>query len=142
LLEIEGAVLRLVLADERNAMRSEPIPRWLLRIREMLHGEPNRRRSLIDLSRDVGRHPVQISRQFHQHFGCTLSEYMQRIRVARAQSLLSSPDLEISEIALASGFCDQSHFTTIFRRITGMPPHRYRLLISGRRPPGSSLCRH
>lgn len=142
LLEIEGAVLRLVLADERNAMRSEPIPRWLLRIREMLHEEPNRRRSLIDLSRDVGRHPVQISRQFHQHFGCTLSEYMQRIRVARAQSLLSSPDLEISEIALASGFCDQSHFTTIFRRITGMPPHRYRLLISGRRPPGSSLCRH
>ena len=139
--EIEGAILNLVLADERNTIRSEPIPRWLSQIREMLHEEPNSRRSLIDLSRNVGRHPVQISRQFHQRFGCTLSEYMRRIRIARAQSLLSCPDLEISEIALASGFFDQSHFTTIFRRVTGMTPRRYRMLISGKGSPGSPSCR-
>lgn len=133
MLEIEGAILRLLLADEKEGMRSEPIPRWLLQIREMLHEEPNSRRSLIDLSRQVGRHPVQISRQFHQHFDCTLSEYMRRIRIARAQSLLSCPELEVSDIALACGFCDQSHFTTMFRRLTGMPPRRYRLLITGKR---------
>src|ERR1700728_755264 len=137
LLEIDGAILRLLLADERDAMHSGNIPRWLSQIREMLHEEPNTRPSLIDLSRHVGRHPVQISRQFHQRFGCTLSEYMRRIRVARAQSLLSCLDLEISDIALACGFCDQSHFTTVFRRVTGMPPRRYRLLISGKRPGGS-----
>jgi AraC family transcriptional regulator len=83
-------------------------------------------RSLIDLSRQVGRHPVQTSRQFHQHFDCTLSEYMRRIRIARAQSLLCCSELEVSDIALACGFCDQSHFTT-------MPPRRYRLLITGKR---------
>jgi AraC family transcriptional regulator len=135
LLEIEGAILRLLLADERDGVRSEPTPRWLLQIREMLHEEPNGRRSLIEVSHHVGRHPVQISRQFHQHFGCTISEYMRRIRIARAQSLLSRPDLEVSDIALASGFYDQSHFTTMFRRVTGMPPHRYRLQICGKRPP-------
>jgi len=44
--------------------------------------------------------------------------------------MLSHPsrrDLEITEIALACGFSDQSHFTTAFRRLTGVPPHRYRL---------------
>ena len=133
-LVIDGTILRLLLADESYGMRSELIPRWLLQIREMLHEEPNRRRSLIDLSRHVGRHPVQISRQFHQHFGCTMSEYIRRIRISRAQSLLSCPDLEISDVALASGFCDQSHFTAIFRRVTGMSPRRFRLLISGNRP--------
>jgi AraC family transcriptional regulator len=121
------------------AMRSEPTPRWLLQIREMLQDEPNQRRSLIELSRAVGRHPVQISREFHQHFACTLSEYLRRIRIAHAQSLLSRPDLEISDVALAAGFYDQSHFTTAFRRVTGIPPRRYRLLISGKRPPGSSM---
>ena len=139
LLGIDGTILRLLLVDEKDGMRSERIPHWLLQIREMLHEEPDGRRSLIDLSRHVGRHPVQISRQFHQHFGCTMSEYMRRIRVARAQSLLSCPNLEISDIALASGFCDQSYFTTIFRRVTGMSPRRYRLLISGNRPP-KSVC--
>jgi len=133
-LGIDGTILRLLLADESYGMRSELIPHWLLQIREMLHEEPNRRRSLIDLSRHVGRHPVQISRQFHQHFGCTMSEYIRRIRISRAQSLLSCPDLEISDVALASGFCDQSHFTAIFRRVTGMSPRRFRLLISGNRP--------
>ena len=133
-LGIDGTILRLLLADESYGMRSELIPHWLLQIREMLHEEPNRRRSLIDLSRHVGRHPVQISRQFHQHFGCTMSEYIRRIRISRAQSLLSCPDMEISDVALASGFCDQSHFTAIFRRVTGMSPRRFRLLISGNRP--------
>jgi AraC family transcriptional regulator len=133
LLEIEGAILRLLLADESEGMRSGQIPRWLLQIREMLHEEPSSRRSLIDLSRDVGRHPVQISRQFQQHFGCTMTEYIRRIRIARVQSLLSCSDLEVADIALASGFCDQSHFTNTFRRVTGMPPRRYRLLISRKR---------
>lgn len=130
--EIEGLILRLLLAGDKHTERSEPISHWLLQVREMLHEQPNRRRSLTDLSHHVGRHPVQISRQFHQHFGCTISEYMRRIRIARAQSLLSCSDVEVSDIALASGFCDQSHFTNTFRRVTGMPPRRYRQLICGK----------
>ena len=134
LLDIEGVILRLLLLDGQDPRPPRAgIPAWLLRVREMLREEPNGRRTLVDLSRRVGRHPVQISRQFHQHFGCTLSEYLRRVRVARAQSLLSHPELEISEIALTCGFCDQSHFTSTFHRLTGMPPYRYRLLSSGRR---------
>jgi AraC family transcriptional regulator len=110
------------------------VPSWLLRIREMLQEQEHPRLTLAELSRCVGRHPVQISRQFRHHFACTISEYMRRVRIARAQALLHCRDLEVAEIALACGFSDQSHFTTAFRRLTGMPPHRYRVQISGRRP--------
>jgi AraC family transcriptional regulator len=134
-LDIEAVLLQLLLADEQSAARRHGlVPSWLLRIREMLREEKHTRLTLAELSRCVGRHPVQISRQFPQHFGCTISEYMRRVRIARAQSLLSCRDLEVSEIALACGFFDQSHFTTAFRRLTGMPPHQYRLHISGKRP--------
>jgi AraC family transcriptional regulator len=132
LVEIEAAILSLLLADETEDASSGPVPRWLFKIREILHDEPHARRSLTDLSRQVGRHPVQVSRQFHQYFGCTIGEYTRRIRIAQAQSLLSRLDLDVSDIALASGFCDQSHFTNMFRRITGMSPGRYRMLISGK----------
>ena len=133
-LEIEAAILQLLLADrQRSTLRRSSVPRWLLRIREMLREQEHPRLSLAELSRSVGRHPVQISRQFHHHFGCTIGEYMRRVRIARAQSLLSNRDLEVAEIALACGFSDQSHFTTAFRRLTGMPPHRYRLQISSKR---------
>ena len=132
-LDIEAVMLQLLLADGQNSTpRRGRIPSWLLRIREMLREQEHPRLTLAELSRCVGRHPVQISRQFHHHFGCTISEYMRRVRIARAQSLLYCRDLEVAEIALACGFSDQSHFTTAFRKLTGMPPHRYRLQISAK----------
>jgi AraC family transcriptional regulator len=103
----------------------------LLRVREVLHERATNHPTLADLSRSAGRHPVQVSRQFHQHFGCTISTYVRQVRVARAQSLLAVPRLTLAEIALASGFSDQSHFTNAFHRLTGLTPHRYRLQNSG-----------
>jgi AraC family transcriptional regulator len=112
--------------------RRGSVPLWLLRIREMVREQERTRLTLSELSRCVGRHPVQISRQFHHYFGCTIGEYIRRVRVARAQSLLSRRDLKIAEIALACGFSDQSHFTKAFRRLAGMPPHQYRLRFSSK----------
>jgi AraC family transcriptional regulator len=140
LLDIEAVALQLLSAcGQGSTPRRSLVPRWLLRIREMLREQEHPRLTLAELSGCVGRHPVQISRQFHHHFGCTISEYMRRVRIARAQALLSCRDLEVAEIALACGFFDQSHFTTAFRKVTGMPPHRYRLRISGKSPVGDSL---
>jgi AraC-like DNA-binding protein len=130
-LEIETAVLQLLLtAGQESKPGRGPVPAWLLRIREMLREQEHPRLTLAELSRSVGRHPVQISRQFHHHFGCTISEFMRRVRIAQAQSMLARRDLEIAEIALACGFFDQSHFTTAFRKLTGMPPRRYRSRLS------------
>jgi len=127
-LAIEGLLLQLMLSGvRRTPRRSGPTPAWLLRIRDMLDEEGNRHLTLLHLSRSAGRHPVQVSRQFRHHFGRTISEYVRQVRVARAQSLLSRRDLSLADIALASGFADQSHFTNVFRRLTGVPPHRYRL---------------
>jgi AraC family transcriptional regulator len=134
-LAIEGLSLELLLSGVRQSPpRRGPIPVWLLRIREMLHEHGTSRLTLADLSRYTKRHPVQISRQFHHHFACTISGYVRQIRIARAQILLSCPDLSVADIALASGFSDQSHFTNVFRRLTGFPPHRYRLQSSRSSP--------
>lgn len=142
-LGMEAAILQLVLANgHETASRRERIPAWLLHIREMLRDEAHARLTLAELSLAVGRHPVQISRQFHRHFGCTISEYMRRVRIARAKILLAHHDMEVAQVALACGFADQSHFTAAFRKVTGMPPHRYRVRMSDHRSaPGSSTRR-
>jgi AraC family transcriptional regulator len=133
-LGMEAAILQLMLADAHETARwRERIPAWLLQIREMLRDEAHARLTLAELSLAVGRHPVQISRQFHRHFGCTISVYMRRVRIARAQILLAHGDMEVAQVALTCGFADQSHFTAAFRTVTGMPPQRYRVRMSGRR---------
>lgn len=118
---LESTVLEILLTDRHDERRGA-IPAWLLRVREMLRDE---RPTLGELSRAVGRHPVQISRQFHHYFGCTISDYVRRVRIGRAQSLLSRGDRSAAETALACGFCDQSHFTTAFSRLVGMSPRQW-----------------
>ena len=131
-LDVEGVALQLLLAGQpAGRAQRRGAPPWVLRIGEQLHEELATRFTLQAIARSVGRHPVQVSRQFHRHFGCTLSEYVRRARVARAQELLRHTVLGISDIALACGFADQSHFSTGFRRVTGVPPRRYRLAFSG-----------
>ena len=46
--------------------------------------------------------------------------------IARAHGLLQRTELSVSEIALSTGFSDQSHFAKHFRRLTGMAPSQAR----------------
>jgi AraC family transcriptional regulator len=126
-LSIEGLALQLLQAYSNEPLsHKERLPQWLGRVREMLHDESTSRLTLAELARRAGRHPVQVCRQFHRRFLCTIGEYVRRLRVGRAQSLLTSSELGLAEIALACGFSDQSHFTRAFRRIAGIPPRQYR----------------
>jgi len=49
-----------------------------------------------------------------------------RQRIERAQELLRETQLALVEIASQVGFETQSHFTSVFRRLTGITPKRYR----------------
>jgi AraC family transcriptional regulator len=133
-LEIEAITLQLLVTNAKEGIRPDrTIQPWLLRVREMLHAHGMARLTLTDLARCAGRHPVQISREFHRHFGCTIGSYVRLVRIARAQRLLSREEMSVAEIALACGFSDQSHFTTQFRRLTGLPPGKFR--VSRLKPP-------
>jgi hypothetical protein len=60
LLDIEAVTLQLLLTDRQDSPRRTFAPPWLLSIREMLREEEHPRITLAELSRCVGRHPVQM----------------------------------------------------------------------------------
>lgn len=49
-----------------------------------------------------------------------------KVRLDEALHLLATTDRPLSDIALDTGFCDQSAFTRHFRRMTGVPPGTFR----------------
>lgn len=63
---------------------------------------------------------------FKQLTGQSFVAHLNHFRINKAQSLLASTDRSISEISLEVGFCNQSYFGVIFRRLTGMTPYDYR----------------
>jgi len=69
---------------------------------------------------------VQFMRFFKKVTGQTFHTYLQRLRVARAQALLSTSDKSIADISTMLGFCSQSHFGRTFTTLVGLTPLAYR----------------
>ena len=127
---IEALCLELLSTLLRPLGERRP-PRWLSRAVEILQADFAKDISVSDVARRVAIHPVYLARAFRTHLGCTPGEYLQRLRLQRAADLLDRSKSPISEIALAAGFADQSHFTKQFRTAFGLPPGEYRRLTSG-----------
>ena len=70
--------------------------------------------------------PFHFHRQFKRSTGITPHRYIVQMRMERAKALLSQSELSLAEVAARVGFADQSHFTSIFRRMTSMTPRSYR----------------
>jgi AraC family transcriptional regulator len=81
--------------------------------------------SLFDLAGVVRLRPRQFVRVFKETFGRTPHQYLIYQRVTRAKELLLG-EQPLVDIASAVGFAHQSHFSTMFQKITGISPGRFR----------------
>lgn len=63
---------------------------------------------------------------FKQVTGLSFVAYLNHFRVEQAQKLLAQSDESMVSISQQVGFCDQSYFGTVFRKIAGMTPAAYR----------------
>lgn len=103
-------------------------PVWLNKIVELLHDNWNQEISITDLANVTKVHPKTISKHFPRYFNCTLGEYRRNLKVEKALSLIKSSKLSLTEIAYECGFYDQSHFTGIFKQLTGLRPKQFKKL--------------
>lgn len=63
---------------------------------------------------------------FRKYTAKTPGDYLINYRITKSMALLTSTDMEITEVAFAVGFSSNSHFTKTFREITGTTPLKYR----------------
>lgn len=82
--------------------------------------------SLDQVAEQVFLSKSYFCRIIKDELGCTFTEYVNRLRIERSKVLLRSTGTSIAEIACAVGFDDQSYFTRIFKKQTGMAPGKYR----------------
>lgn len=78
------------------------------------------------LAEEVYLSPTYMCQIFKQETGDTIIEFLTKVRVDKAKELLKSPDLKIFVIAEMVGFENATYFTTVFKKMTGMLPGKYR----------------
>lgn len=67
-----------------------------------------------------------LSREFKRTAGCTISAYINALRIGRAKELLEDGSMKNADIAQAVGIEDPVYFSRVFKKTTGLRPSEYR----------------
>jgi two-component system response regulator YesN len=81
---------------------------------------------LQDVANAVFVSPYHLSRTFKQLTGQSLVDYIQDQRLAKAEEILLTTELTITEVAGLAGFSDAAYFATCFKNRTGCSPMQFR----------------
>lgn len=81
--------------------------------------------TLDDLARQAGVSRFHFARLFRVSTGNSPMAYLLKSRIERAKQMLLQDERPVCEIAAVLGFCDQSHLTRTFRRLTGLTPREF-----------------
>ena len=116
------------------------LPKWRLRrVEEYVDAHFDRCISLSDLAKVAGLSRMHFAAQFRAATGYRPREYLLHQRIEHAKSLLSRTETPLAEVALIVGFCTQAHFSTVFKRMTGETPARWRCASKNTLPSVQSI---
>lgn len=92
--------------------------------------------SLEDVAAEAGMHPARFSSWFKNAQGTNYIDYLTRLRVDTAKTLLRNPRIRVKDVAHESGFQDPRYFGQVFKKLVGITPTRYQFLHSSEQPAG------
>jgi len=87
--------------------------------------------SLEDVAGAVYLSPAYFSRVFKQETGHNFSSYLNKVRIDESKLLLKNAKVNISDISGMVGYEDQSYYSKVFKKVTGMSPLKYRQSRNG-----------
>ncbi len=82
--------------------------------------------ALAEIASAAGISPFHFAREFKRATGLAPHQYLIKVRIERAKAWLAKSELPIVEVGFRAGFNNQSHFTRLFHKHTGMTPKSYR----------------
>jgi len=128
--------------DELKALEYEMVTCFIdtLRAREKLEYNPlvnkaityiqreifNEKLSLEKIAEFAGIHPGYLSKVFKEAVGMIIPEYINRKKIEDSKYFLLHTDSRLGEIAQMLGYCNQSYYTSLFKKYTGMTPGQYK----------------
>ncbi|HLL94874.1 MAG TPA: two-component regulator propeller domain-containing protein [Spirosoma sp.] len=89
--------------------------------------------SIDDICRLMGMSRSPLNQKLTSLTGMSINKYLRSLRLRKAQEMLATSGLNISDVAYAVGFEDPKYFSRVFSEEFGMSPVNYRLSVKGRR---------
>lgn len=95
------------------------------RLKQLILDAPENVLRIKDMAQCIGVSPYHMIRKFKTICGLTPHQFQIQCRIRKAQILLEE-EKSVTEVAYATGFCDQSHFDRCFHKIVRLTPSEYK----------------
>lgn len=82
--------------------------------------------SIRNISQSIHISQSVLYKCFHNHFGCTVGEYINTMRIEKSIQLMKNTDLSIEEISRLAGFASATYYGRIFKNKKGITPLKFR----------------
>lgn len=121
---IEGIKLKLIenRCPQEGSCGEKPVFQLAAYLQEHLAEDI----TLLTLSEEFHMNPSYISQLFKNELGMKYHDYLTRLRMDKARTLLASTGKSITEIAGEAGFRDYRVFTKVFKSAEGVSPTAFR----------------
>ena len=127
-----AAVARHLVVYHRRAGTDPQLSPWLEgrnhihpaihRVQDAITADPTRDWSLSALAEIAFASPRHVSRLFNEHAGMSLPDYINRLRIALAEQLVTTTRLDMEHVAERAGFASSRQLRRAWRRINPAPP--------------------
>jgi len=99
----------------------------LRRIKEFVDAKIEDELTLREMAQSVELSRAHFARMFRKSTGESPHQFVLRLRIERAMTMLRADDARVVDVAVACGFKTQQHFARVFRHVCGVSPTDYRL---------------
>lgn len=99
---------------------------------DYIRAHQSERLTVRELAAQAGLSQRHLHRKFREVFGLSVREFLAKTRIQAAGEALVRTDQRIAQVAIDFGFCDQSAFTQLFRKHTGLTPRQFRVRYQSR----------
>jgi AraC-like DNA-binding protein/ligand-binding sensor protein len=117
------------LAEKLSVTADHMEPDGIKKSREFITSNLQHELNLDKVAHVANMSAAHFCRMFKRATGMNFSEYVNRLRIEKAKSLMSSTGLSISQVAYEVGFNSVTHFNRTFRKITGSTPTEFKQAV-------------
>lgn len=123
-LELLAVVVGTFLNAGQSAIRAERSLPKIAEAQRLIEGRLHEPWTIARLARAVGLNEKSLKAGFRTHVGQSIHAYLTKVRMEAAAHMLAEGQ-SVTEVALATGFTNLSHFSRTFRKATGLPPSAF-----------------
>ena len=108
-----------------------PVKEHVESVRRYVQAHLSEKIAVSEIARVLSLNASYLNTCFCTQTGESVSAFIRRMKIARAEELLAGTEHSLAEICVMLGYFDQSHFSRAFKAVTGMTPGAYRARSAG-----------